>query len=469
MHFGNRLYPPAFTFAEPGVTWTPRVDQEPNNAFDRIDFVFFSQEDSITLSESMELDGRNSANPWPSDHRAVLARFSLKPPLLAEQATQPTPASGATNVPVEATLSWVPGLHASSHRVYFGPTTTPVLRTNQTNVVFAPSPLAPGTRYYWRIDEETPSGVVTGQLWFFHTSELRRYEWNFVSGSLAPALGAGVLAYADGATSNLTSFGQSDGVDVPHLSGHPTRYLRVPSFNGLANGFHVTFTDSGPNGGGIYLNQYTLLFDLLIPAPLGWTALFNTNPQNANDADFYIDPLGRLGSAEIGFSTAGTIAAGAWYRIGFAADLAAGRVRYYANGSVVFTGSASLDGRHALYSNVDAGPDLLLFNEGDTGSNHTHPLYLSSVAFTDRELSAAEMQALGVPNDLGIFVQTLPPLSIGRQANVVRLTWPGYGDTRLQRSSRFSPPAWQDVPDTTGSNAFGEPAAAAAQFYRLIR
>jgi hypothetical protein len=329
--------------------------------------------------------------------------------------------------------------------------------------------LKPDTRYYWRVDEVTPSGVVTGQVWTFQTAALKRYEWNFVSGTLAPALGRGVMSYADGAaTSNLTSFGQSDGVTIPHVQGHPVRYLRVPAFTSAGNGFHLTFSESGPNGGGTYLNQFTLIFDLLVPAPLGWTALFNTNPQNANDADFYVDPTGRLGSSGIGYSPTNTVTAGTWARIVFAADLAAGTVRYYLNGSLVFTGTAPLDGRHSLYSNVDAGPDLLLFNEGDPTANLTHLLYLSSVAFTDRELTGAEIQELGAVNDLGIFVQTLPSVSIRRQDNSVQLSWPGYGSTRLQRSDSGLPQTWRDIPETTGSNAFGE-LMGTMQFYRLIR
>jgi endonuclease/exonuclease/phosphatase family metal-dependent hydrolase len=466
LHPNNRLYPPAFTYLDPGITWTPRTDQEPNNAFDRIDFVFFSKDETVTVSESSELDGRNSASPWPSDHRAVLSRFRLKPPVLSEAATQPTPPADSTNVSVQTLLSWVAGTNAQSHRVYFGTALPLPLRTNQTNNAFSPGPLTPDKRYYWRVDEVTPSGVVTGQVWSFQTAGLTRYEWNFVSSSLAPTLGRGVMSYADGATtSNLTSFGLSDGVTIPHLQGQPVRYLRVPAFAANGNGLQLTFSDSGPNGGGVYLNQFTIIYDLLVPAPLGWTALFNTNPQNGNEADFYIDPTGRLGTSAIGFSPAGTVSAGAWVRIGFAADLATGTAKYYLNGSLVFTGAAGLDGRHSLYSNVDAGPDLLLFNDP---AHLTHLLYLSSVAFTDRELSATEMQVLGQPNDLGIFVQNLPPVSIRRQNSSVQLTWPGYGTMRLQRSTSGLPQTWQDIPETTGSNAFGE-LMQSMQFYRLSR
>ena len=80
---------------------------------------------------------------------------------------------------------------------------------------------------------------------------------------------------------------------------------------------------------------------------------------------------------------------------------------FYVNGTQVAAGSQSgsgLDGRWSLYSNQDFGPDLFLFNEGDTGGIYTHELYVSSVAFTDRVLSAAELAGLGGPSADGILV-----------------------------------------------------------------
>ena len=70
-------------------TWTPLTNQESNGVFDRIDFVYFSAGDGVTVTNSTELDGRNSINPWPSDHRAVLSTFLLKPPPLTGKASSP--------------------------------------------------------------------------------------------------------------------------------------------------------------------------------------------------------------------------------------------------------------------------------------------------------------------------------------------------------------------------------------------
>ena len=88
LHAANRKFPPQFAFDAPGITWTPITAEEPEGVFDRIDFIYYSAGDGISVVSATELDGRNSVNPWPSDHRAVLGVFRLTPP---------TPAPGVTN------------------------------------------------------------------------------------------------------------------------------------------------------------------------------------------------------------------------------------------------------------------------------------------------------------------------------------------------------------------------------------
>lgn len=236
-------------------------------------------------------------------------------------------------------------------------------------------------------------------------SRAASYEWNFNAGNLSTTLGNGVMSYADAESGTLTTFGNTGG-GVPNINGQVAAYMHVPAFANLANGYLLKLNDSAPNGGGDYINQYTILFDVLSPGSLNWTPFFNTAPDNANDADFYLADDGSLGIGPLGYSSAGVIAADTWYRIAFAADLGAGTASFYVNGISVHdrTGSSLLDGRFSAYSNLDVEPSFLLFNEGDTSGQYTHELYVSSVAFADRTLSQAEILALGGPNAQGIFV-----------------------------------------------------------------
>ena len=468
LHPGNRKYPGLFAYNEPGITWTPKTAQEPNGVFDRIDFVHYSQGDGITPTASIELDERNSINPWPSDHRAVLTTFTLTPPPLSDKAGSPVPSSGVKKVPLSPILNWLPASNATSHVVYFGTNTPLDLLTNTTGTIVFLTNLIPSTTYYWRVDEVTPDGTIAGDNWTFTTLSTNAvvYEWDFAAGNLASALGKGTMEYADAATPGLSIFGTTTGTTVPHIGGQPATYLRVPSFTGLTNGYLLFFNDSSPNGGGSYINRYTIIFDVLIPGPLNWLPLFNTNPQNGNDADWYVDSTGRIGIGDLGYSAAGAIAAGTWHRIAFAADLGAGSVTYYRNGSQVGqrTGGSLLDGRFAIFSGADAGPDLLLFNEGDTSGVYTHELYASSIAFIDRRMSAAEIAALGGPRAEGIFVRRLRATRSG--SNIV-FTWNAGATVRLQKSVSLSSPDWQDVAGTLGAGSFTEVAPTGGAFYRI--
>ena len=47
-----------------------------------------------------------------------------------------------------------------------------------------------------------------------------------------------------------------------------------------------------PNGGGSYVNHYTLIMDIMFPAASSgqWRSLFQTNPGNSNDGDLFVNP-----------------------------------------------------------------------------------------------------------------------------------------------------------------------------------
>ncbi|MFH1716331.1 MAG: PA14 domain-containing protein [Planctomycetota bacterium] len=88
-------------------------------------------------------------------------------------AYNPSPADGATDVAIDAKLSWTPGLNAKLHSVYFGDNLDTV-----TNAAGAPplplttsnpGPLEAGKTYYWRVDEFNPPTTVTGDVWSFTT------------------------------------------------------------------------------------------------------------------------------------------------------------------------------------------------------------------------------------------------------------------------------------------------------------
>jgi hypothetical protein len=238
------------------------------------------------------------------------------------------------------------------------------------------------------------------------------YVWNFDSFdlSIAPGSSSGEMNYR-GNTAPLTNF-EITGSTYPNINGQPARYLRhdawpTPAANDTTLGYDLTFAASGPNGGGAFINQYTFVIDILVPPALDYVPIFQTNPDNAkdNDADWYIAPDGTFGIGALGYTTV-QLTTDTWYRLGFVADLGANDVRYYLNGSLVFTTTATglLDGRFSIDSNLDDGPDLVLFNENDTSGNYTHAGLYNSIAFFDQALTSAQMSAFGGPSAAGIPV-----------------------------------------------------------------
>jgi len=85
------------------------------------------------------------------------------------QATSPDPNDSATDVTVDADLSWTAGSGSTSSDVYFGTTSPGTFQGNQTAATFDPGTLSYDITYYWRIDEINAAGTTTGNVWSFTT------------------------------------------------------------------------------------------------------------------------------------------------------------------------------------------------------------------------------------------------------------------------------------------------------------
>ena len=236
-------------------------------------------------------------------------------------------------------------------------------------------------------------------------------EWH-MNGTLDAISGGTVLTFA-GNSEALVSWESSDNNLVPHMSGGPVSYLRVPAFGAPTEGIDLSFLSVGPNGGGQYLNQFTFVFDVLVPSPLDWTPFFNTNPGNANDSDFFVDSNAALGIGDLGYSPAGAFTADAWQRVIFTADLEAGIVRYFVDGVLVHqhNGAGLLDGRFSLYTVQDSAPHVKLFGD-DSGD--THEILVSAIAFLDQTIDETTASELGVAHAGGIYFKSpgLDPLGL---------------------------------------------------------
>ncbi len=130
----------------------------------------------------------------------------------------PSPKDGATDVSVDATLSWSPGLHAVRHNVYFGTsfddvnnataTIDPagVYKGSQSTNTYQTAHLEMDQTYYWRVDDIGADNTISkGSVWQF-TTEPFAY----------PVAGASVIATAS--SSNSADEGPENTVNVSGLS-----------------------------------------------------------------------------------------------------------------------------------------------------------------------------------------------------------------------------------------------------------
>jgi len=100
--------------------------------------------------------------------------------VVSKEASDPSPADKATDVPRDVVLSWTPGQYApptNGHKVYFSENFSDVNDgiggiTQDANSYTPPQRLDFGTTYYWRVDEVNAppdSMVFPGEVWSFST------------------------------------------------------------------------------------------------------------------------------------------------------------------------------------------------------------------------------------------------------------------------------------------------------------
>jgi len=154
----------------------------------------------------------------------------------------------------------------------------------------------------------------------------------------------------------------------------------------------------GANGGGNYLNQYTVILDVMFPTrPTGWAALWQTSPGNGNDADWFINSSGGLGISGV---YGGNIANSTWNRIALVVDGNAGSFTSYLNGVQVqqITG-VSTDGRWSLESTA-----LLFADEDQENAGGS----INSIQLRATAMEPADIRALGGPQASGIPIPDSP-------------------------------------------------------------
>ncbi len=146
----------------------------------------------------------------------------------------------------------------------------------------------------------------------------------------------------------------------------------------------------GANGGGSRVNEYTLLFDVLIPGTSQWRCFYQTNPANTSDGAYFVRSSDNaLGRAAITYGPAP--ATNQWIRLVISADLkTGGHFRTYIDGQL-----HHIHTKPGVDSAFSLDPSSVLLFADD--NNENQPLVISSAAIFSKALDAAEVAALGGP------------------------------------------------------------------------
>ena len=218
---------------------------------------------------------------------------------------------------------------------------------------------------------------------------------------LSASVGTGLLTYR-GSTASAVFFGRISTAGLPAMPGGDSGVVLIGALS-PSQGLNLDHA-SPPNGVHTpdgWTSNYTIVMDVLIPAAsfASVRSLFQTNTSNENDGDYFINAQGRIGTSGV---YNGQLQASAWHRVAIVVGAAdnEGMASTYIDG--VFVGGqggtgASIGSRWALYS--QAGADLIMFADEN---NETAPLWMSSMSFTDRRMTAAEIAALGGPHAAGV-------------------------------------------------------------------
>jgi hypothetical protein len=109
------------------------------------------------------------------DH-ALTADEIVQLAAMGGKAVAPNPVDGGHLVPALGEVSWLSGLSADSHDVYFGEdyvavrdatTGSPEFRGNRVDASLPSGPIDPGQVYAWRVDEIVQGDVLPGDVWLF--------------------------------------------------------------------------------------------------------------------------------------------------------------------------------------------------------------------------------------------------------------------------------------------------------------
>ncbi|WP_051227862.1 glycerophosphodiester phosphodiesterase [Gillisia sp. JM1] len=189
-------------------------------------------------------------------------------------------------------------------------------------------------------------------------------------------------------------FGTTTSFNIKSINGKKAPVAKIPAFD-PNNGLFIFSNFTSGLEANLHYN-YSLIMDIYIPKESSekYISLYQSNPDNDNDAELFID------SGGIGVSNEyhNPLKPETWYRLGIVVTEKA--IKKYINGKFIGENEIS-GGRWSVYNVFAGGQDqgFLLFSDND---NETSEFYVNAIQLRNYSMDAKDIAVLGDPKADGI-------------------------------------------------------------------
>ncbi len=429
----------------------------------------------------------------PSDSRALKVYSEARDSQILQACVgEVNPFPGASGVKPGAPVKLVllqatPEIHEGTQKLFINDTLvaprTTVHDSNRITMIFS-LPINPDlSNSLLRLEYADTSGNRFTNTWTYTLSSGTLPEvtgqWDFEQSDLSATVGVPLEYFdgPDGLTAALTCFGTTEELGLPPINGASAKVMAVPGEVTRSIGY-IMRHGIAPNGGGTRVNQYTLIFDILVSPEGTWAAslLQVSSTNNLDDGDLFWQN-NQFGQGLNGYVGTGLFTPGEWHRVIAAYDMAANPpvITKFVDGVFQddWTAYQGLDHpRRALL------PMAILFADGD--QDERRPMWVNSIQIRAGALTKPQMEALSGPSATGIPLkipeshsQEQVVLGIERFddliGSIIRVAWPTTNSNMvLESTGDLSQPDWKPVSGITGNTHELIPEGS-QQYFRLRR
>lgn len=224
-------------------------------------------------------------------------------------------------------------------------------------------------------DTPAPASITVTQSNHFSIPEATG-RWNFNHATDYFTTSEGTARLTPYTIADLQPMSEAGETDFPQVEGPAEGNMAISVNSDFCFRLQLDETDR--------ISNYTLLYDIMLPN-IGWESLLQTDLQNSDDGDLFVNKDGRIGLGVTALGYSGKIEAGKWYRIVLV--VRDGIMNVYVDGRLIKAGSATSDDR---WIQDKTGCWILCDNDGENV-----PSCLAGLRFWNTPLSDTQIQKLG--------------------------------------------------------------------------